>query len=128
MIKFRPINQEESSIISDIIKYLKDDRQRFKVIDKSEAESVAGLNSKQMVLVSAKSTASGSFSITLMDKNSISSGKVYPYTEKLVGKILNLKITNIDNTITAESDYKGIILDAVDILARKYQLSIVKDN
>lgn len=129
MIRFRPKNQEEINLVDEAIDYLKSNKLQYKVIKSSDRDRAAGLNTKQMVLTSIKETTQGSFQITLMDKNSVVNGKVYPYTEKLLGTILGLRIIKSDestSTITAESDYKGKLLDVVDILARRYQVSIIK--
>lgn len=131
MIRFRPKSQVEINIIDDVLDYLDKDHQMYKVIKSNDAEKIAGLNTKQMVLMYAKETTRGTFQIAIMDKNSVVAGKVYPYTQKLLTSILGLKVVEnneLPNILVAESDYKGKLLDAIDILARRYQLSIIKES
>ena len=76
-----------------------------------------------MVLRSFIRNEDGQYEIKLQDK------ELYKYTQKLVRDIFQMRITDIDTKtriITAERPEKGIVLDIIEILGVKYNLSIVR--
>lgn len=106
----------------DALEYLKKQGLRPNIITPEQADSVSRVNSKAMVLVSFIKNESGYYQIQLQDK------ELYNYTQKLVRDIFRMRITNIDKdtrVITAETDHLGVALDIIEILATKYNLSVV---
>ncbi len=104
------------------MEYLEGENIPFNRIKKEDADKVSSVNSKAMVLISFVKNDNGSFEIKVQDK------KLYNYTIKLLKDIFRLDIKDIDEKnriITAECNYEGIILDIIDILGRKYNLSLV---
>lgn len=122
MIKFREKLREEINLIPEVLTHLKSDGQSPKIIDEKDADSASKVSSKSMVLYKAVQNTDGMYEIQVMDK------ELYRFTKKLLTDILGLTIINIDDDkrlITAVNRYKGIVLDAIDILGRRYNLSIV---
>lgn len=104
------------------MEYLESENIPFNRIKKDDADRVSSVNSKAMVLVSFIRDEQGRYEIQVQDK------KLYNYTVKLLKDIFRMDIKNIDEknrTITATCDYEGVILDIIDILGRKYNLSLV---
>ena len=124
MIKFRS-KSLEVDLIDEAIKHLEKEHVSFKIIEPDQADKASKVNSKSMVLMSFLKTEKGSYQITVKDK------EFYPYTQKLIGGLdyLNMRITDTDKkkrTVTGETDHLGVALDIIEILAVKYDLSIVK--
>jgi len=122
MVSFR-----KKSIIQDLmpeaIEYLKKQGVRFNTISEDQADQVSRVNSKAMVLRSFIKNEEGQYEIKLQDK------ELYKYTQKLVRDIFQMRITDVDTktrVITAERPEKGIVLDIIEILGVKYNLSIVR--
>lgn len=104
------------------MEYLEGENIPFNRIKKDDADRVSSVNSKAMVLVSFIRDEQGRYEIQVQDK------KLYNYTVKLLKDIFRMDIKNIDEKnriITATCDYEGVILDIIDILGRKYNLSLV---
>lgn len=104
------------------MEYLEGENIPFNRIKKEDADRVSSVNSKAMVLVSFIKNERGNYEIQVQDK------KLYSYTVKLLKEIFRMNIKEVDEknrTITAECNYEGIILDIIDILGRKYNLSLV---
>ena len=125
MIQFRRGRTTEQDLIPDAIKYLDSLPQKVKytTITPDKADEASKVNSKSMVLVSFKRNESGYFEIQVMDKG------FYRYTKKLIGDQCKMRITDSDErsrTITAEDDHLGKVLNVIELLAIKYDLSIVK--
>jgi hypothetical protein len=121
MIEFR-----KKSLIQDLmpeaIEYLKKEKVKFNTITEDQADQASRVNSKAMVLRSFIRNEHGMCQIQVQDK------ELYKYTQKLVRDIFQMRITNIDTKnriITAERPEKGIVLDIIEILGVKYNLSIV---
>lgn len=124
MIEFRKKSQEKDLIL-DVIKDLDAEGFSYNRIAPKDADKVSKVNSKALVLVSCKQTDMGYFQIQVQDK------ELYNYTQKLLGNIFRLRILNVDRktrVITAECDHFGKLLDMIEILAGKYDLSIVVDD
>ena len=122
MITFRQKKTLVQDLMPEAIQYLKDNGIDVKIITPKEADAVSRVNSKAMVLVSFKKNEMGYYQIQVQDK------ELYNYTQKLIRDILRMRITNIDRehrVITAECDHKGIALDIIEVLAKKYDLSVV---
>lgn len=122
MINFRKKKYLIQNLMPDALEYLKKQGLRPNIITPEQADSVSRVNSKAMVLVSFIKNESGYYQIQLQDK------KLYNYTQKLVRDIFRMRITNIDKdtrVITAETDHLGVALDIIEILATKYNLSVV---
>ncbi len=122
MITFRQKKTLVQDLMPEAIQYLKDNGIDVKIITPKEADAVSRVNSKAMVLVSFKKNELGYYQIQVQDK------ELYNYTQKLIRDILRMRITNIDRehrVITAECDHKGIALDIIEVLAKKYDLSVV---
>ena len=122
MINFRKKKNLIQDLMPDALNYLKEQGLRPNIITLDQADEVSRVNSRAMVLVSFIKNESGYYQLQLKDK------ELYNYTQKLIKDILRMRITNIDREsrlITAETDHLGVALDIIEILAIKYNLSIV---
>ena len=122
MIEFR----KKKSVIQDLIPEAMDNLRKigvpFNSIKLEQADSVSRVNSKAMVLRSFIKNDNGYYEMKVQDK------ELYNYTQKLIREKFQMRITDIDRKnriITAECDHLGIALDIIEILGRKYTLSIV---
>ena len=122
MISFR----QKKTIITDMMPKALEffDASGIKVnkISPEQADAASKVNSKSMVLVSFILNDHGNYQISVQDK------ELYRYTQKLLKDIFRLNIISIDTTkriITAECGHEGIIYDILEILGRKYNLSVV---
>ena len=123
MVTFRKKHLIQN-LMPDALEYLKKQGLRPNIITLDKADEVSRVNSKAMVLVSFVKNESGYYQIQLQDK------ELYNYTQKLIRDIFRMRITGIDRTtrvITAETDHYGIVLDIIEALALKYNLSIVME-
>lgn len=122
MINFRKKKYLIQNLMPDAIEYLKKQGLRPNIITPEQADSVSRVNSKAMVLVSFIKNESGYYQIQVQDK------ELYNYTQKLIEDIFRMRITDINKetrVITAETDHLGIAFDIIEILATKYNLSVV---
>lgn len=122
MINFRKKKYLIQNLMPDAIEYLKKQGLRPNIITPEQADSVSRVNSKTMVLVSFIKNESGYYQIQVQDK------ELYNYTQKLIKDIFRMRITDINKetrVITAETDHLGIAFDIIEILATKYNLSVV---
>lgn len=122
MITFRKKKYLVQNLMPDALEYLKKQGLRPNIISPDEADSVSKVNSKAMVLVSFIKNENGYYQIQVQDK------QLYNYTQKLLRDVFAMRITDIDKStrvVTAECDHLGVALDIIEILARKYTLSIV---
>lgn len=122
MINFRKKKYLIQNLMPDAIEYLKKQGLRPNIITPEQADSVSIVNSKAMVLVSFIKNESGYYQIQVQDK------ELYNYTQKLIKDIFRMRITDINKetrVITAETDHLGIAFDIIEILATKYNLSVV---
>lgn len=122
MINFRKKKYLIQNLMPDAIEYLKKQGLRSNIITPEQADSVSRVNSKAMVLVSFIKNESGYYQIQVQDK------ELYNYTQKLIKDIFRMRITDINKetrVITAETDHLGIAFDIIEILATKYNLSVV---
>lgn len=122
MINFRKKKYLIRNLMPDAIEYLKKQGLRPNIITPEQADSVSRVNSKAMVLVSFIKNESGYYQIQVQDK------ELYNYTQKLIKDIFRMRITDINKetrVITAETDHLGIAFDIIEILATKYNLSVV---
>lgn len=122
MINFRKKKSLIKNLMPDALEYLKKQGLRPNIITLEQADSVSKVNSKAMVLISFVKNEYGYYQIQVRDK------ELYKYTQKLIKDIFRMRITNIDEdtrTITAETDHLGVALDIIEILATKYNLSVV---
>ena len=122
MIEFR----KKKSIIQDLVPEAMDNLRKigvpFNSIKLDQEDSVRRVNSKAMVLRSFIKNDNGYYEMKVQDK------ELYNYTQKLIKDIFQMRITDIDKKnriITAECDHLGIALDIIELLGRKYTLSIV---
>lgn len=122
MIEFR----KKKSVIQDLVPEAMDNLRKigvpFNSIKLEQADSVSRINSKAMVLRSFIKNDNGYYEMKVQDK------ELYNYTQKLIREKFQMRITDIDRKdriITAECDHLGIALDIIEILGRKYNLSIV---
>jgi hypothetical protein len=122
MIEFR----KKKSVIQDLVPEAMDNLRKigvpFNSIKLEQADSVSRVNSKAMVLRSFIKNDNGYYEMKVQDK------ELYNYTQKLIREKFQMRITDIDRKdriITAECDHLGIALDIIEILGRKYNLSIV---
>ena len=122
MIEFR----KKKSVIQDLVPEAMDNLRKigvpFNSIKLEQADSVSRVNSKAMVLRSFIKNDNGYYEMKVQDK------ELYNYTQKLIREKFQMRITDIDRKdriITAECDHPGIALDIIEILGRKYNLSIV---
>lgn len=122
MINFRKKKYLIQNLMPDAIEYLKKQGLRPNIITPEQADSASRVNSKAMVLVSFIKNESGYYQIQVQDK------ELYNYTQKLIKDIFRMRITDINKetrVITAETDHLGIAFDIIEILATKYNLSVV---
>lgn len=122
MINFRKKKYLIQDLMPDALEYLKKQGLRPNIITPEQADSVSRVNSKAMVLVSFIKNESGYYQIQVQDK------ELYNYTQKLIRDIFRMRITDINKetrVITAETDHLGIAFDIIEILATKYNLSVV---
>lgn len=122
MINFRKKKYLIQNLMPNAIEYLKKQGLRPNIITPEQADSVSRVNSKAMVLVSFIKNESGYYQIQVQDK------ELYNYTQKLIKDIFRMRITDINKetrVITAETDHLGIAFDIIEILATKYNLSVV---
>lgn len=122
MIEFR----KRKSVIQDLVPEAMDNLRKigvpFNSIKLEDADKVSRVNSKAMVLRSFIKNDNGYYEMKVQDK------ELYNYTQKLIKEKFQMRITDIDREnriITAECDHLGIALDIIEILGRKYNLSIV---
>lgn len=122
MIKFRERRKDEVDITSEVLTHLVADGQTPKTIKESDADRVSQTNSKSLVLYRAFINLNNQYEIQVMDK------ALYRFTTKLLSEKLGLTVTKIDENkrlVCAEDKYKGKVLNAIDILGRRYDLSVV---
>lgn len=125
MITFRPKVYVQKDLIPEAIEYLTSKGVRPNLITAEEADEVSKVNSRSMVLTKFIQNERGKFEIEVQEKEG------YRYTQKLFEEIYKMKILNVDKKnrkLCAENDYLGKALDAILILGRKYNLSIVTSN
>lgn len=123
MITFRPKKQKPINLVQKAIDYLTAKQVPFSVIKEKEADLVSQRNSKSIVLLEFIQNEFGLIQIKVQDK------KLYSWTEKMISEIFRMNIIDIDEKsriITATSEHEGHVLDAIEILGLKYNLSIVK--
>ena len=123
MITFRQKKTLIQDLVPEALDYLKECGIDVNIITPKEADAVSRVNSKAMVLVSFIKNELGYYQIQVQDK------ELYNYTQKLIRDIFRMRITDIDKAnrvITAECDHKGVALDIIEVLARKYDLSVVR--
>lgn len=121
MIEFRKKSLIQD-LMSEAVEYLKKEKVKFNTITEDQADQVSRVNSKAMVLRSFIRNENGMYQISVQDK------ELYKYTQKLIRDIFQMRITDIDTKnriITAERPEKGIVLDIIEILGIKYNLSVV---
>ena len=121
MIEFRKKSLIQD-LMSEAVEYLKKEKVKFNTITEDQADQVSRVNSKAMVLRSFIRNENGMYQISVQDK------ELYKYTQKLIRDIFQMRITDIDTKnriITAERPEKGIVLDIIEILGVKYNLSVV---
>lgn len=124
MITFRHKKYIIQNLMPDAIEYLRKKGIIPNIITPDQSDSVSRVNSKAMVLVSFIRNESGYYQIQVQDK------ELYNYTKKLIKDFFRMRITNIDQEkriITAETDHLGIALDIIEVLGRKYNLSVVEE-
>ena len=122
MIRFREKQYIVQDLMNEVIEHLKLDGQKPNIIKEDQAKEVASTNSNSRVIYSFTRNKQGFYEMKLMDK------ELYNYTRKLLGDQFLLRITSEDkdmNMFTCESEFKGRILDAIDIIGRKFNLSVV---
>lgn len=123
MITFRPKKQKPINLVQKAIDYLTNKQVPFSIIKEKEADIVSQRSSKSIVLLEFIQNEMGLIQIKLQDK------KLYSWTEKMISEIFRMNITDIDEKsriITATSEHEGHVLDVIEILGLKYNLSIVK--
>jgi hypothetical protein len=121
MIEFRKKSLIQD-LMSEAVEYLKKEKVKFNTITEDQADQVSRVNSKAMVLRSFIRNENGMYQISVQDK------ELYKYTQKLIRDIFQMRIIDIDTKnriITAERPEKGIVLDIIEILGVKYNLSVV---
>lgn len=125
MITFRQGKQIIQNLMPEALEYLEDNDVRPNLIKPEDADDVAKANSRAIVLLEFIKNENGYFQIKLQSK------QYYRWTEKMISDIFKMRILDIDHTkgtITAETNYKGIALEVIEILGKnkkKYNLSIV---
>lgn len=123
MIEFRQRKYLEQDLMPEAIEYLKKQGTPFTLIAPNKAEEASRVNSKSLVLISFKRNTSGYYEIKVKDK------EFYKYNRKLLGEYCRMRITDEngdERTITAEDDYKGKVLNVIELLGWEKTLSVVK--
>ena len=123
MVTFKAKKSLVVDMMPEAVTYLRNEKIMFNIITPDQANEVSKANSKAMVLVSFVRNDNGYYEITVMDK------EFYRYTRKLLSETFRARITDTDEkkrTVTAEVDHKGHAIDIIEILALKYNLSIVQ--
>lgn len=122
MIIFKKKTLEED-LIPKAVEYLEQEGVPFNKISPKEADSASKANSKAMVLMSFIKNDRGFYQIVVKDK------EFYTYTRKLLKDYCSMRLVGEDQksrTFTAETDHLGIVLDVIEVLGIKYNLSIVE--
>jgi hypothetical protein len=125
MITFRQGKQIIQDLMPDALEHLEKNDVRPNIISPEDIDDVAKANSRAIVLAEFIKNENGYYQIKLHSK------QYYRWTEKMISDIFKMRILNIDHkkgTITAESNYKGVVLEVIEILGKnkqKYNLSIV---
>lgn len=123
MIVFRPKKQKPINLVQEAIDYLTKNGVLFSLIKEKDSDAVSQRSAKSIVLREFIQNENGLIQIKLQDK------KLYAWTEKMISDIFKMDITDIDEAnriITAVSEHKGHVLDVIEVLGLKYNLSIVK--
>lgn len=123
MVTFKAKKSLVVDMMPEAVTYLRNEKIMFNIITPDQANEVSKANSKAMVLVSFVRNDNGYYEITVKDK------EFYRYTRKLLSETFRARITDTDEkkrTVTAEVDHKGHAIDIIEILALKYNLSIVQ--
>ena len=110
-------------MIQDALNYLEKRDVPFTVIKEKDADIFSQKSSKSIVLRQFIQNEIGLYQIKIQDK------KLYSWTEKMISDIFRMDITEIDEEariITAVSEHEGHVLDVIEVLGLKYNLSIVK--
>lgn len=121
MIVFRG-KQKRENLMPEAIAYLESQGFDVNTVKKKDADKVSKLNSKSLVLMDFEQNEMGNFQFTVKDK------AFYNYTQKLIKEIFAMKVLKVDpvkREITGEVKHKGICLDMIEVLASKYNLSLV---
>jgi hypothetical protein len=122
MISFRQKKTIITDLIPDALEFYDNEGIKVNKISPEQADAASKVNSKSLVLVSFILNEHGNYQISVQDK------ELYRYTQKLLRDIFRLKILDINTKnriVTAECEQKGIIYDILEILGRKYNLSVV---
>ena len=125
MVSFRQKKNPTQDLIPEVLEYLEKEGVSVTKITPKEADAASKVNSKAMVLVSFVKNELGYYQIQVQDK------ELYNYTQKLIRDIFRMRITDIDKKnriVTAECDHKGMAFDIIEILGKKYNLSVVVAN
>lgn len=123
MVTFKAKKSLVVDMMPEAVTYLRNEKIMFNIITPDQADEVSKVNSKAMVLVSFIRNDNGYYEITVKDK------EFYRYTQKLLRETFRARITDLNEkqrTVTAEVDHKGHAIDIIEILALKYNLSIVQ--
>ena len=125
MITFRQGKQVIQNLMPEAVEHLEKSGVRPNLISPEDIDDVAKSNSRAIVLSEFISNENGYYQIKLQSK------QYYRWTEKMISDIFKMRILDIDHkkgTITAETNYKGIALEVIEILGKnkkKYNLSVV---
>lgn len=123
MVTFKTKKSLVVDMLPEAVTYLRENQIPFNIIPPSKADSASKVNSKAMVLISFNKTEYGYYTITVKDK------EFYRYTQKLMKETFRARIIDTnpeERTVTAEVDHYGHARDIIEILALKYDLSIVQ--
>lgn len=125
MIKFRPKSLVQD-LMPEAIQRLDERGIDYNKVSLKEADKASRLNSKAMVILSFTKNERGYFELKFQSK------EIYEYVKKLLRDEFRFRLTKIDvptRTITAETDYKGIALDIIEILGLNphFNLSLVAE-
>lgn len=122
MITFRKKSLSQD-LMPEAIDHLREEGIEFSLIKEKDADTVSKTNSRSLVLTDFRQNQDGTYQITVKDK------EFYSWTRKLLENYCSMKILSEDEkerTRTAETSRLGIALDIIEILAIKYDLSIVE--
>ncbi len=128
MINFRQKKQPVQDLMTKAIQHLSKIGNRPNIISEDRANEVSSANAKSMVLLEFIKNEDGRYQITLMDKGN-GSGGPYPYTQKMVQEQFQMNVLDVNKkkrTITADTEHYGVVMDIIEILSFKYNLSVVQ--
>lgn len=121
MIIFRKKVQDPEDLMPEALKRLSEAGVTPTIIKADEADEMSKRNSRSLVIMEFIQNSQGNYQLTVKDK------EYYSWTRKLLSDIFKLKITSVNEKkreVTAETEYLGHALDAIEIIGGKYNKNL----